>query len=262
MSKEIPHYNPFGNNENNESNLNLTKEKEKKGFFNSVVKLLSSIKFWTIVSAIAGVLSLVYIIWKDIDHRTEREKIVASINDLCSEIKDTFHPSSIVLDGDSLGDLHLIQDFQQTSLDYANLIESIITSFSFKNNSDNDLVFKEILDNSNKRKKDTSNNRIKIVKDIGTLEHIGRKYNIDDYLHFDYSKLNEDKKILNDEADKLEKSLKELDRYKGRKYMEKVLDLHESTYNSIDFLKSQELFLNYIIDCNKFINNRLSKMKR
>lgn len=37
MSKEIPHYNPFGNNENNESKLNKKMEEEK---INSVVKLL------------------------------------------------------------------------------------------------------------------------------------------------------------------------------------------------------------------------------
>lgn len=225
-----------------------------------IVKYIKKIFKWQPIVGIATILSVGFVIYDHIDHKSKYEHLKNDISDKISLIKSTLNPDNIVVSNDSTGELSVIKDFQIAALEYCTLYESIESSKSLEEykNMEMPLI---VLIKDLKRLNYLQDLHKQITKDIFILKDIGLRYEIKEYQLIDERKIQElayqanikVKAIDGYDIPTEEEILKNND-------FNKLFELYKDIQNDYDILNFEDKFLLLILDTNQLINNRIRKI--
>lgn len=226
-----------------------------------VLRILKQIKWLGIIAIFIGIPSAIIATNQIIDGCKDKEieELKTSINNNNQIIKDTFNPDEISLQNDTLGELALIKAFQEKSIEYSDLIQSLLSADLSVIPTNDINKYKTIMISHVERMKYMIKLDISLRFYISDLDTLADIYNFEEYNLIDKSKDESYEKSLHEYNKWAENEHDKAITYFNNKELEKSIEHVKEWTSGKRALRYYKSELELIVDFNRIIEKRLKQ---
>lgn len=225
-----------------------------------VRRIIKQVKWLTVIVFIIGLPSSIWggvQLYNYIKDNSRMEKLRYEIDSKKTIIKESVYPEFIDLEDDSIGELVLIKKYQDASLEYCSLYETLSTS-----------KIKEVYKTNTKQWSFMALQYVLGIKEMDSLYNVlydteiellscASRNNIKEYERLDLTKIRYMMNERHQRSDIFVDQVHAFEKHIKRNDFKKCSEMLDDFMTNETRLKEMDAFFSCMIDCNKILNKRL-----